>query len=91
MAFFSSVILIILIIQYEKCLVLVHFPSLVKEMYGEMIFLKVLLITNYHLQVHILSLEQGQISKNAVKCVLDELLNSDLHMLYPILHVIWNF
>ena len=92
MAFFSSVIFIILIIQYDTCLVLVHlFSSPMKEMYGGMIFLKVLLIKNYHLQVHILSLEQGQVSKNAVKCVSEELLNSDLQMVYPILHVIWIF
>ena len=30
--------------------------SPMKEMYGEMIFLKALLIKNYHLQVHILPL-----------------------------------
>ena len=34
---------------------------------------------------------QGQVSKNAAKCVSEDLLNSDLQMLYPILHVIWNF
>ena len=33
---------------------------------------------------------QGQVSKNAMKYVSEELLNSDLQMLYPILHVIWN-
>ena len=32
------------------------FSSLMKEMYGEMIFLKALLIKSYHLQVHILPL-----------------------------------
>ena len=54
--FFSSVILLILINQYDMCLILVFFSSLMKEMYGEMIFLKELLIKNYHLQVHVLSL-----------------------------------
>ena len=62
-----------------------------KEMYGEIIFLKVLLIKNYHLQVHIAGGCQGQVLKNAVKCVSGELLNNDLQMLYPILRVIWNF
>ena len=33
----------------------------------------------------------GQVSKNAVKCVSEELLNTDLQMLYHILCVIWNF
>ena len=56
MAFFSSVILLILISQYDMYLVLVFFSSLMKEMYGEMMFLKALLIKNHHLQVHILPL-----------------------------------
>ena len=54
--FFYLVIVLILINQYDMRLVLVFFSSLIKEIYGEMIFLKVLLIKNYHLQVHILSL-----------------------------------
>ena len=40
-----------------------------KEMYGEMIFLKALLIKNYHLQVHILLLEESSLGECSELCL----------------------
>ena len=91
MAFFSSVILLILINQYDMCFVLVCFFVLdERNVWWNYIFER---ITNQELSFAgpypVAVGCQGQVLKNAVKCVWEsacvweDLLNSDLHMIYP--------
>ena len=91
--FFYLVIVLILINQYDMRLVLVFFffPDK-RNLWWNDIFES---ITNQELSFAgpypVAVGCQGQVSKSAVKRVSDEVLSSGLQMLYPILHVIWNF
>ena len=87
MAFLSSGTLLILINQYDMYLVLVFFffPD-ERNVWWNDVFEST---ANQELSFAGPSWYpaavgcQGQVSKNAVKCVSEELLNSDLQMLYP--------
>ena len=85
MVFLSSVILLILINQYDVCLVLVcfFFPDernvWWNDIFESIINQELSFAGPYPAAVGC----QCQVSKNAVKCVSEELLDSDLQMLYP--------